>query len=74
MGAAGLSLLLSGGALTNETKVGKLVVDKWFFDKGFGWGKAPTGDIVFFRVSVVRGAEVLTIGTDAWAQVVSDDA
>ena len=28
-------------ALMNKTKVGKLVVDKWFVDKGFGFGKAP---------------------------------
>ena len=52
----------------------KLVVDKWFVDKGFGFGRVPTGEVVFIHASVVRGAEVLTIGTDAWVQVVHDDA
>ena len=61
-------------ALTNQTKVVKLVVDKWFVDKGFGFDKAPTDEIVFIHASVVQGAEVLMIGTNAWAQVVSDDA
>ena len=36
--------------------------------------KAPTGEIVFIPASVVQGAEVLMVGTDAWAQVVSDHA
>ena len=61
-------------ALADRTKVVKLVVDKWFVDKGFGFGKVPTGEVVFIHASVVRGAEVLTIGTDAWVQVVHDDA
>ena len=61
-------------ALADRTKVVKLVVDKWFVDKGFGFGKAPTGEVVFIHASVVRGAEVLTIGTDAWVQVMHDDA
>ena len=52
----------------------KLVVDKWFVDKGFGFGRVPTGEVIFIHASVVRGAEVLTIGTDAWVQVVHDDA
>ena len=52
-------------ALADRTKVVKLVVDKWFVDKGFGFGKAPTGEVVFIHATVVRGAEVLTIGTDA---------
>ena len=30
-------------ALADRTKVVKLVVDKWFVDKGFGFGKVPTG-------------------------------
>ena len=30
-------------ALADRTKVVKLVVDKWFVDKGFGFGKASTG-------------------------------
>ena len=51
-----------------------LVVDKWFVDKGFGSGKALKGETVFIHSSVVQGAEVLTIDTDALAQVVSDGA
>ena len=61
-------------ALADRTKVVKLVVDKWFIDKGFGFGRVPTGEVIFIHVSVVRGAEVLTIGTDAWVQVMRDDA
>ena len=61
-------------ALADRTKVVKLVVDKRFVDKGFGFGRVPTGEVVFIHASVVRGAEVLTIGTDAWVQVVHDDA
>ena len=52
-----------------------MLVDKWFVDKGYGFGKAPTGEIVFIHASAVQGAEVLTIGTDgryrakrAWGQ------
>ena len=52
----------------------KLTVDKWFVDKGFGFGRAPTGEVVFIHASVVQGAEVLVIGTEAWTQVVSDHA
>ena len=61
-------------ALADRTKVVKLVVDKWFVDKGFGFGRVPTGEVIFIHASVVRGAEVLMIGTDAWVQVVHDDA
>ena len=61
-------------ALSHKTKVAKLVVDKWFVDKSFGFGKVHTGQIVFIHRSAVVGAEVLTIGTDALVQVVSDDA
>ena len=61
-------------ALADRTKVVKLVVDKWFIDKGFGFGSVPTGEVIFIHASVVRGAEVLTIGTDAWVQVVRDHA
>ena len=61
-------------ALTDKTKVVKVVVDKWFVDRGFGFGKVPTGEIVFIHANAVVGAEVLTIGTDAWVQVVNDDA
>ena len=42
----------------------KLVVDKWFVVKGFGCGKVLTGEVIFIHASVVRGAEVLMIGTD----------
>ena len=59
-------------ALADNTKVVKLVV--WFLDKGFGFGKIPTGEIVFIHASVVHGGEVLMFGTDAWVQDVSDDA
>ena len=55
--------------LAERTKVVKLVVDKWFVDKGFGSGKVPTSGVVFVHASVVRGAEVLTIGTDAWCRL-----
>ena len=51
-----------------------MLVGKWFVDKGYGFGKAPTGEIVFIHASAVQGAEVLTIGIDAWVQVVNDDA
>ena len=60
--------------LENQAKAVKLVVDKWFVDKGFGFGKTTMGEIVFIHASVVQGAEVLMVGTDAWAQVVSDHA
>ena len=52
----------------------KLTVDKWFVDKGCGFGNSPSGEVVFIHPSVVQGAEVLVIGTEAWAQVVSDHA
>ena len=61
-------------ALSSQSKAVKVLVDKWFVDKGYGFGKAPTGEIVFINASAVQGAQVLTIGTDAWVQVVSDDA
>ena len=61
-------------ALADRTKVVKLVVDKWFVNKGFGFGKVPTGEVIFIHASVVRGAGVLMIGADAWVQVVRDDA
>ena len=38
--------------------------------KGFDFGKVPTGEVIFMHASVVRGAEVLMIGTDAWVQAV----
>ena len=43
-------------AVADGNKVVKLVVDKWLVDKGFGFGKVPTGEIVFIHASVVRGA------------------
>ena len=61
-------------ALADKTKVVKLVVDKWFVDKGFDFGKVPTGETVFIHASVVQGAEVHMVGTDAWTQVVNDHA
>ena len=61
-------------ALANQSKTVKVLVDKWFVDKGYGFGKAPTGEVVFIHASAVQSAEVLTIGTDAWVQVVNDDA
>ena len=61
-------------ALANQSKAVKVLVDKWFVHKGYGFGKAPTGEVVFIHASAVQGAEVLTIGTDAWVQVVNDDA
>ena len=30
-------------ALTNQAKVARLVVDKWFVDKGYGFGKTTAG-------------------------------
>ena len=50
---------------TNQSKAVKVQVDKWFVDKGCGFGTAPTGESVFIHTSAVQGAEVLTIGTDA---------
>ena len=61
-------------ALADQTKAVRLAVDKWFVDRGFAFGKTTTGEIVFIHASVVQGAEVLMVGTDAWAQVVSDHA
>ena len=61
-------------ALANHSKVVKVIVDKWFVDKGFGFGKTPTGQVVFIHASAVQGAEVLKIGTDARVEVVKDDA
>ena len=60
--------------LTNPSMVVNVIVDKWFVDKGFGFGKTPTDEIVFIHASAVQGAEVLKIGTDARVQVVNDDA
>ena len=61
-------------ALSDKTKAVKLVIDKWVVDKGFGFGKVPTGETVFIHASVVHGGEVLMVGTDAWVQVVNDEA
>ena len=51
-----------------------MIVDKWFVDTGCGLRRSPSGGIVFIQSSAVQGAEVLTIGTDAWVQVANDDA
>ena len=53
-------------ALADKTKFVKMTVGKWFVDKCFGCGKAQIGEIVFFRASVVQGAEVLKF---AWTHV-----
>ena len=54
-------------ALTNESKAVKVLVDKWFVDKGYGFGKAPTGEVVIIHAGAVQSAEVLTIVTYAGA-------
>ena len=56
-------------ALADHSKVVKVIVDKWFVDKGFGFGKTPTGQVVFIHASAVQCAEVLKIGTDARVEV-----
>ena len=61
-------------ALADHSKVVRVIVDKWFVDKGFGFGKTPSGQIVFIDANTVQGAEVLKIGTDARVEVVNDDA
>ena len=43
-------------ALANQSKVVKVLVDKWFVDKGYG----------FIHACTVQGAEVLTIGGCRW--------
>ena len=32
-------------ALADHSKVVRVIVDKWFVDKGFGFGKTPSGQI-----------------------------
>ena len=51
-------------ALADKTKVVKLRVDKWFVDKGFGFGRVPSGEVVFIHASAVQGAEVLRGGSE----------
>ena len=41
-------------ALANQSKTVKVLVDKWFVDKGYGFGKAPTGEVVFIHASAVQ--------------------
>ena len=43
-------------APADKTKVVKLLVDKWFVDKGFGFGKVPSGEVVFIHASAVQGS------------------
>ena len=43
-------------ALADHAKVAKLTVDKWFVDKGFWFGAAFYGEVVFIHASVVQGA------------------
>ena len=56
-------------ALSDKTNVVKLTLDR-----GFGFGKVQTSEVVFIHASVVQGAEVLVVGTDARAEVISDHA
>ena len=42
--------------------------DKVFVDKNCGVGRALTEKVLFIHASVLQGAVVLTIGTDAWGQ------
>ena len=60
-------------ALTCQCKVVKVTVDKWCVDKGFGFGRAPTGEVVFIHASAVQ---VLKCSRSALTrvQVVRDDA
>ena len=41
-------------ALTTQSNVVKVIVDKWFVDKGFGFGKTPTGQSVFIQCRVLK--------------------
>ena len=50
----------------NQSKAVKMIVDTWFVDKGYGFGKAPSGEVVFIHAGAVQGAEVLMTGTGAW--------
>ena len=43
-------------ALSDKTKAVKLVIDKWFVDKGFGFGKVPTGETYRARNAWGRNA------------------
>ncbi len=43
----------------------KPLVNKWFIDKGFGFGK-NSSEVVFIHASAVQGAEVLIFGIEAW--------
>ena len=50
----------------------KVLVDKWFVDKGYSFGNSPDRrNRLHPRSAPLQGAEVLTIGTDAWVQVVN---
>ena len=56
-------------AVMDHTKLVKVIVDKWFVDKGYGFGKAPSGEVVFIHASVVQNADVLVVGTAEWTQL-----
>ena len=73
MGDGGSRRTKQDASLT-EALADKPVVDMWFVDNGFGFGKVHSGEVLFIHANAVQGAEVLTIGTDAWVQVVNDDA
>ena len=64
--------LCDGDELRRDPRDDKWQVDD-IVDKGFGFGKIPTGETVFIHASVVHGGEVLMVGTDAWVQVVNDE-
>ena len=55
-------------ALADHSKVVRVIVDKWFVDKGFGFGKTPSGQIVFIHASAVLTREWRVVNDDARAQ------
>ena len=42
-------------ALTNQSMAVKVIVDKWFVGGGYGFGRPPTGEIIFIHASAVQG-------------------
>ena len=59
------------GHVKNELQEVRKLIDKWFVDRRFGFGKVQTGETVLIHASVVQGAKVHTIDSDAWLQVVT---
>ena len=41
-------------ALMIQSKAAKMIVDKWFVDKGYGFGKTSTGEVVFIHASAAQ--------------------